>query len=242
MNKVRDLTAAILVGGLGLRLRSVVSDKPKVLAEVSGKAFLSYLLDQLVRVGVSKAVLCCGYKAEMVQEYFGNSYRGLELLYSIEEEALGTGGAVRLAIEVIGSETVLVMNGDSYLDINLGGFIEWFFEQKRVAAIVLTEVADTSRYGRVRINENKSIASFEEKCNNSEIGLINAGIYLVEKSALASMPTGRFYSLEREFFPSLTGGDFYGYCVKGKFIDIGTPQSYAIAEKFFADTNYEGLV
>lgn len=234
MRDICDITAAILVGGFGTRLQPVVSDRPKVLAEISGKAFLSYLLDQLIAVGITNAVLCCGYKADMVQEYFGNTYGRLQLVYSVENEPLGTGGAIRLAMPYFRSDTVLVMNGDSYIDVDLESYVNWFCERNCQAALVLAKVDDTSRYGRVKINDNKTIAAFEEKCNNACPGWINAGIYLLEKTLLASIPTGKFYSLEREFFPSLTGGKLYGFCVERRFIDIGTPEAYAMAEEFFA--------
>ncbi|MHC4158306.1 MAG: nucleotidyltransferase family protein [Planctomycetota bacterium] len=239
-----DITAAILAGGFGSRLQSVVSDRPKVLAEVSGKPFLAYLLEQLSSAGIHKAVICTGYMADKIQECFGDSYGSLEIIYSKEDEPLGTGGALRLALPYLLSEIILVMNGDSYIDTDLSVYVDWFSEGEREAAVLLTCVDDTSRYGSVKINKNKIIASFEEKCENSGPGWINAGIYLLRKSLIASMPAGKFYSLERDLFPRLVGKELYGFCADGRFIDIGIPESYTAAQNFFATrgfTDFTGM-
>ncbi|UCF00119.1 MAG: nucleotidyltransferase family protein [Planctomycetota bacterium] len=233
-----DITAAILAGGLGRRLQPVVSDRPKVLAEVSGKPFLAYLLEQISSVGVRKAVICTGYMGDKIEECFGEAYESLGIVYSREDEPLGTGGALRLALPYLSSDIILVMNGDSYINTDLSVYVDWYFERKLQAALLLSLADDTSRYGSVRINENKTVASFEEKCENSGPGWINAGIYLLRKSLISTIPAGRFYSLERDFFPKFMGSELYGFCVKGRFIDIGTPESYVTAQKFFATEGF----
>ena len=238
MQCLSDTTAVILVGGLGSRLQSVVSDKPKVLAEVLERPFLAYLLEQLLSSGIRKVVLCCGYMAEKVQGCFGETYKSLHLLYSREDEPLGTGGALRLALPYFSSDTILVMNGDSYMDTDLVAYMDWFFRETRQAAIFLTNVPDTTRYGTVTIGENEKVTAFEEKGTSSGAGWINAGIYLMKKAFVASIPADRPYSLERELFPSLTGGELFGFCGEGRFIDIGTPESYAAAEDFFAGKKF----
>lgn len=234
MQSISNITAAILAGGLGSRLQSVISDKPKVLAEILGRPFLTYLLDQISSAGAREAVICTGYMAEEVQECFGGAYKSLRLLYSKEEEPLSTGGALRLALPCLSSDIVLVMNGDSYMDTDLSTYVDWFFQKSRDAALLLTQVPDTVRYGRVTVDEDGSITAFDEKGTSQGAGWINAGIYLMKKSLIASIPVGRLYSLEREFFPSLTGKKLFGFCGEGKFIDIGTPKSYAMAADFFA--------
>ncbi len=241
MEGFRDITAVILAGGFGTRLQPVVSDKPKVLADVSGKPFLSYLLEQLLPAGIRKAVICTGYRAEQIQDCFGAAYDSLGIVYSREDEPLGTGGALRLALPKLSSETILVMNGDSYIDADISAYIDWFSEKKLQAALLLSWAEDTSRYGSVIINDDKTIASFEEKSENASQGWINAGVYLLRKSLIASMPAGKDYSLEREFFPKLTAKGLYGFCVGGRFIDIGTPESYAAAQEFFAAGSFKGI-
>jgi len=228
------IQAVILAGGLGARLKSVVSDKPKVLAEVLNRPFLAYLLDQVSSAGIREVVLCTGYMAGQVKERFGQFYGHLYILYSTEKQPLGTGGALRLALPRLWSETVLIMNGDSYTDLDLGVYVDWFFRKNGDVALILTKVPNTARYGRVTINQDECITAFDEKGTSSDAGWINAGIYLMKKSLLASIPADRPYSLEREFFPALTGKKLLGYRAKGRFIDIGTPASYVAAEEFFA--------
>lgn len=234
MQPISDINAVILAGGLGTRLRSAISDRPKVLAEISGRPFLAYLLDQISSSGIRKVVISTGYMAEKVQKCFGKTYKSLRLLYSRENEPLGTGGALRLALPSFSSDIVLVMNGDSYIDADLGVCVDWFFQKGQEAAILLTKVADTARYARVTVDQNENITAFDEKVTSPGAAWINAGIYLMKKSLISSIPAGRPYSLERELFPSLVGRKLCGFCCSARFIDIGTPESYAAAEDFFA--------
>ncbi|MDP3027973.1 MAG: nucleotidyltransferase family protein [Deltaproteobacteria bacterium] len=225
----------ILAGGLGIRLRSVFSDRPKVLAEILGRPFLTYLLEQLLRAGAREVILCTGYMADRLQEVYGDTYKSLRLLYSQEDGPLDTGGALRLALPLLKSDPVLVMNGDSYIHVDLNSYVEWFLRMDRMASLLLTRVSDTGRYGIVKVEKDESILAFEEKGIARGSGWINAGVYLVKKSLLGSIPQGKAFSLEREFFPSLVGKGLFGYQCKGKFIDIGTPESYRTAENFFSD-------
>lgn len=234
VQSISDITVVILAGGLGTRLQSVVSDKPKVLAEVLGRPFLAYLLDQISLAGGRKVVICTGYMGGQVRERLGDISSSLCLLYSREEEPLGTGGALRLALPCLCSDTILVMNGDSYMDTDLCAYVDWFFRQSREAALLLTKVLDTARYGKVTVGQDENITAFDEKGRSSGAGWINAGMYLMKKSLIASIPVGRAYSLEREFFPTLAGRRLFGFRAEGRFIDIGTPKSYAMAEDFFA--------
>lgn len=226
-------TVAILAGGRGTRLRSVVSDRPKVLAEVRGRPFLTYLLDQVAEAGAREVVLCTGYQAGMVRELLGDSYGALALAYSPEPAPLGTGGAVRRALPLLRSDPVLVMNGDSFVQADLPAFLDWFFRIRRTAAILLTEVADTSRYGRVTPGTEGEILQFTEKGASEGPGLINAGVYLLRTEIIEAIPSDRPFSLETELFPALIGKGLYGHASSGAFIDIGVPESFAKAEDFF---------
>jgi histidinol-phosphate phosphatase family protein len=234
-----DLTAAVLVGGQGLRLRSVVSDRPKVLASVAGRPFLAYLLDQLGRQGVRRVVLCTGYRGEQIESEFGRSYQGLALEYAPEQEPLGTGGALRNALPRLGSDPVLTLNGDSCCNYLLKPFLAWHRARRAAASLWLTEVADARRFGRVQAAEDGTLRRFEEKAGTDERpspngvgGWINAGIYLLAQRFLAAIPAGRAVSLEREVFPAWVGRGLYGYRSAAPFLDIGTPESYARAEAF----------
>ena len=235
MQRIADITAIILAGGLGTRLRPVFSDRPKVLAEILGRPFLTYLLDQLSGAGFQHVILCTGYMGDKVQEVYGDTYQFLHLLYSQEDEPLDTGGALRLALPLLKSDPVLVLNGDSYIHADLHSYVNWFFQKARSASLLLTNVSDTGRYGMVKLGKDESIIAFEEKGLANGAGWINAGVYLLRKSVLRLIPPGEPFSLEREFFSSLVGKGLFGYQCKGSFIDIGTPKSYAAAEKFFSD-------
>lgn len=231
------VTCLILAGGLGTRLRTVLKDYPKVLAPVGGRPFISYLLDQLIAIGLNRVILSTGYCGDQFRETFGKYYRDLKIQYSQEPEPLGTGGAVRFALPLITSNTVFVMNGDSYFDAGLIPYFFWHFNNGHQSSLLLTKVSDTRRYGRVEINSDGLITSFKEKNeeHKSFPGWINAGMYLLKRGLIESIPIGRSLSLEREFLPNLIGKGLYGFQSKGAFIDIGTPDSYTKAEKFFAE-------
>ena len=229
MPSLKETTALILAGGLGTRLRSVVADRAKPMAEVAGKPFLCYVLDLLDRAGVRHAVLCTGHRGGGVQGGLGPRYRGLELEYSQEDEPLGTGGALRLALPRLRSEDAVVLNGDSFFGLDLEAF--WTAASARPGAVLaVTEVPDTSRYGRVELDEDGRVVAFHEKSPGT--GTVNAGIYRLPAAFLAPM-SGTF-SLERDAFPAWIGR-LWGQVAEGPFLDIGTPESYGRAEAFFRE-------
>lgn len=230
-----DVTGVVLVGGLGRRLRPAVADRPKALAQVLGRPFVTYLLDELAFAGLRRVVLCTGYMSEKIHQTLGDTYASLNLFYSKEDKPLGTGGALRLALRELTSDLVLVMNGDSFIKIDWPDLLKSFLEKAARAALVLARVSDTGRYGRVVLGESGRIELFEEKGGHDGPGWISAGIYLLSRELIATIPAGRMFSLEQEFFPRLVGKDLYGYPSEGKFIDIGTPDCYQKAEAFFQD-------
>jgi NDP-sugar pyrophosphorylase family protein len=234
MREVSGVTAAILAGGLGTRLRSVVADRPKVLAEIRGRPFLAFLLDQLADAGLRSAVLCTGYMGDEVRAAFGDSHRGMRLSYSQEPAPLGTGGAIRLAAEQLSSATALVMNGDSYCQLDVGAFWADHCAAGSRATLALVRVDDASRFGQVELDASRRIVRFEEKGARSGPGWINAGLYLVDRSWLEAIPSGRAVSLEREVFPGWIARGLMGWPCAGPFLDIGTPESYREADRFFA--------
>jgi len=229
----KDITAVILAGGLGTRLRSVVSDRPKVLADIKGRPFMTYLLDQVVSAGIRSVVLCTGHQGDQVKASLGHSYRTLELIYSQETSPLDTGGALRQALPLIQSDPVLVLNGDSFFDLNLPGFIQWHEAREARATLALVHMTETKRYGRVDLGADGEVVRFNEKGAEGGAGFINAGIYLLARSIIQSIPKEGPISLERDLFPAWIGHGLYGYQGEGRFLDIGTPESYAVAEKFF---------
>lgn len=228
------MTAAVLAGGLGTRLLSAVADRPKVLAEVHGRPFLACLLDQLVDAGLRRIVLLTGHRAEMVERAFGSNYRGAELVYSPEPTPLGTGGAVRLALPHLASDTALLLNGDSYCQVDLAAFHGAHLAARAQTSLALVEVPDTSRYGRVELDAEDRIVGFLEKGGAAARGWINAGVYLLDRRWIEAIPAGRAVSLEREVFAARVGHGLSGFRCHGRFLDIGTPESYREAERFFA--------
>jgi len=233
MHNHSNITAVLLAGGLGTRLKPVVSDKPKILADICDRPFVTFLLDQLVIAEIRDVVLCTGYMADEVYEKLGNAYKSLKLTYSKEDTPLGTGGALRLALPHIKSNFALVMNGDSFVNVKFAVYIDWFFKNKCAAALLLANVSDTRRFGKVLVDENGRLVLFKEKGSNSGSGWINAGVYLIKKSLIETIPEGIPFSLEREFFPKMIGQGLCGFQFEGDFIDIGTPKEFAFAEDFF---------
>jgi len=234
MKRLSEITAAILAGGLGTRLRPAVFDRPKVLAQVNGRPFLAYLLDQLADQGIRKVAMCTGYLGQQVEEAFGDMYRAISLCYSQEPSPLGTAGALRLALPLFPSPTVLVLNGDSYCQWNLKAFWTVHRLKESKATLLVAEVTDTSRFGRVEIEPSGKISDFLEKREARGPGWINAGVYLLSRSSIEEIPSGQVLSLEKDIFPTWVPRGIYGYRNSGPFLDIGTPESYHEAQKFFS--------
>lgn len=234
MSELKEITAVILGGGQGSRLRNVVSDRQKVLASVKGRPFLEYLLMQLVSSGVSYVVLCIGYLGRQVQERFGDSYQSLRIAYSHETSPLGTAGALRKAETLFRSDDLLVMNGDSYCAQNLQELWLWHCKKHSDITLLLVQMPDTIRYGNVEVNEQDRIVSFTEKNAGRDVGWINAGIYILKRYLLSDIPQGRKVSLERDIFSIWLAKGMFGYKSIAPFLDIGTPESYAKAEGFFS--------
>lgn len=228
-----DISIAILAGGLGTRLRSVVADRPKVLALIHGRPFLSYLLDRLCDFHPAEIVLCAGYMGEQLRETFGDSHRGARLIYSQEPAPLGTAGALSFALPLFKSQNVLALNGDTFCDVDLNAMYAWHNAHQANATLALVHLPDTSRYGCVVTDDENHLTRFEEKKEKSGAGWINGGVYLLRRGFIESIPTDHTVSIERETFPNWIGRELYGWKSEGRFIDIGTPESYSSAESFF---------
>jgi len=229
------LTAVILVGGLGTRLRPTGFQGQKVLASIKAKPFLALLLEWLSDFGVRRAVLCTGYQGSEVEKALGEQHNSIRLTYSQEPVPLGTGGALRLALPLCPSNPLLVMNGDSFFGIDLRAFFTWHGNRKAPGSLALAYEADISRYGQVWVEDDGKITRFAEKGEATGAGWINGGIYLLSQSLVDTIPSQRPVSLERDMFPRWLADGLCGYQTSGRFIDIGTPESLASAEAFFAD-------
>jgi NDP-sugar pyrophosphorylase family protein len=171
---------------------------------------------------------------ERVRAVFGDAYGGLHLGYSQDVSPLGTAGALQLALPWFGSDPVLIMNGDSFCEANLQAFWAWHSARDAEATLLLNKMLDTRHYGQVGVNADGRILRFNEKSDSGGPGWINAGIYVLSRRLLLTIPRGRAVSLEREMFPTWIGQGLYGYRNIGRFLDIGTPEAYATTEQFFA--------
>ena len=230
---ISDITVAILAGGMGTRLRSVVSDRPKILASVANRPFVAWWLEALDAQGFRDVVFCTGYRAAQVEEAFGKSFGNLSLRYSVEDTPLGTGGAVHKALSQIRSGTMLILNGDSFCQQDLRPFVVQHFEKGSRASLVVTSVPDIGRYGCVHLGPEGKVRRFQEKTGLAGPGLINAGIYLMPRELFSVLPSHMSISLERDLLPRWISQGIHAFPSTGRFIDIGTPESLAGATEFF---------
>jgi len=222
--------AIVLAGGLGTRLRSVVSDVPKPMAPINDKPFLEYILEFLNNQNIKKVILSVGYKWEMIKDYFGDKYKDIELVYNIEKEQLGTGGAIKDSLRLTKSDKVYVLNGDTFFNIDLSKMKL----DNNLIEIALKEMKDFDRYGVVEIDENRYIRNFKEKSYYNQ-GFINGGIYLLEREIFDDFNLPKKFSFEK-----FLENNFQNLKAKGKvfnsyFIDIGIPEDYEKAKRYFSE-------
>jgi NDP-sugar pyrophosphorylase family protein len=224
--KAEQAPCLILVGGLGTRLRPVISDIPKPMAPISGKPFLEYLIQWIAGSGLRRLVLCTGYRAEVITKYFGRGEQwGVDITYSLESEPLGTWGAVRQAMNNLAAEHFVVLNGDSFLQIELKTLVDFHLSKQALATLALIEVGEVSRFGSVRAASDDRITEFREK-GGAGPALINGGVYCLSRRLLMVADEAA-HSLERDVFPALIGRGLYGMRVQGEFFDIGVPEEYS---------------
>jgi D-glycero-alpha-D-manno-heptose 1-phosphate guanylyltransferase len=224
------MKAVILSGGLGSRLRERVPDMPKPMAPVGGRPFLEYILDRLITGGVREIILSVGYRAGVIMAHFGNGYRGAVVSYAIETEPLGTGGAIAHALSKEGNDPVLVLNGDTLLNIDYDELIRWYAMVPTQVAMVLKEVPDVAGYGSVLVS-GELVSGFLEKGNTGS-GLINAGVYVVQPSVFETFGLSGKFSFETDLLqrhaevlsPRAFLTDAY-------FLDIGVPNDYDQAQQ-----------
>ncbi len=229
---VADVDVLILAGGLGSRLAGVVGDIPKVLAPVEGRPFLDYQLDYLAREGVRKVVLSLGHRAEMVLAHLAKTKLPLRVETVVEPRPLGTAGAIAFARSTLSSDPVVLLNGDTWLDLDLAAMLaEHRAWPVALATLSCVSVDDTRRYGAVELCADGSIARFIEKDESpSSGGFVNGGVYLLSAQLLNSLAVESGSSLERDVLPHLPAGTLRSYVVRrANFLDIGTPESYARA-------------
>ena len=224
--------ALILAGGLGTRLRSAVPDRPKPMALVAGRPFLEYLVSSLRRGGIQTIVLAIGHQADQVRRHFGDGARWeLSIRYSQENEPLGTGGAIKLAGSVLTGDRFLVLNGDSFLQLDYGDLLHYHDAKRGLVTVAVTQVADRVRYGAVDLADGGAIHAVSAPGVARGAGWVHGGVCVVSRGLLDQIAPNRPVSLETDVLPRLVGRGLYGYPASaGYFIDIGTPASYREAQ------------
>jgi len=234
MPKATD--AIVLCGGEGLRLRSVTGDAPKGMALVAGRPFLDLLLLQLQRHGFERAILAVGYQKEVIESHYGMAAFGISLTYSPETRPLGTGGAVRNALDLVTSDALLVMNGDSYTDVDLRAFVTAYRQAGADGSVVVVPEDGRADCGSVVLDAGGRVVTFAEKKVAPGERYINAGVYMMSRRLLDDIQTGTAVSLERDLLPRWLGHGSYitGIIHRGRCIDIGTPERYQSAQNLLA--------
>ena len=226
------MECVVLAGGKGTRLRSVVSDLPKCMAPVAGRPFLAWLLDDLREAGFDHIILSLGYKHEAVEAWVATRPDRDSITCVVEEEPLGTGGGVRLALRQAREDAVFILNGDTFFGVDYPAMQAFHRQSGAQATLALKPLRDFDRYGEVTLDGEGRITAFREKRPCAE-GLINGGVYLLQRDALAEMPER--FSLEKDYFePQAESAGLAGFRSEGYFIDIGIPADYARAQRDFA--------
>ncbi|SJZ34581.1 D-glycero-alpha-D-manno-heptose 1-phosphate guanylyltransferase [Trichlorobacter thiogenes] len=221
------MKAIILAGGLGTRLQGVVKDLPKPMAPINGRPFLEILVNKLKQSSITDIVLAVGYRRECIQDYFGNGANwGVTINYSIEATQLGTGGAIKLAMERFYAERYLIMNGDSFFENDLPELVLYHQAKKALITMALAEVSDTDRYGAVKLDADGMITHFTEKGVTGR-GAVNAGVYVLERETMNFFSKDAC-SFETDVLQGMVGLRLFGLKQHGFFTDIGIPEDYHV--------------
>jgi len=231
MNK--NIDVLILCGGEGKRLRKVSGKAPKPMVLIGNKPFLDIVINYFKSFGFKKFILSIGYKSDYIKKYYRlNKPEGIKMLFSKENQPLGTGGAVKKVKRLIQSKSFLVLNGDSFARVDIEKFVKFYRKKKAKALILLRTSRNGKDVGRVTINKNSELTNFSEKTIDNSSALMNSGIYLFDTEIFSYMPRKKVFSLEYDFFPQMIGKRVYGYKETGFFVDIGTPERYFAARKY----------
>jgi len=219
--------AIILAGGLGTRLKEVVPDTPKSMALINGRPFLEYQLDYLDRWGLRRVILSVGYGKEKIQDHFGGQYKSLQIAYSVEEEPLGTGGAIISALQHVEGFSVFIFNGDTYFDVNLQRLDDFRRIKEADICLAMRFEIDPARFGMLEFDNNNRIIRFYEKPDGIEEGYINGGVYIVRKDFLLRFGLPEKFSFEKDFLQKYyQTEEIYGMRCFSYFRDIGIPEDY----------------
>ena len=233
------MEAIVLAGGLGTRLQGVISDIPKPMALINERPFLEYLLNYLNKNKIQKVILSVGYKHEVIFDYFHNEYKNLELIYSVEDEPLGTGGGIMKATGFIENEIYFVINGDTLFDVDLKHLYHYHIDNDTDLTLALKYMSKNSRYGSVSVDKDKNVTGFVEKNEIASESYINGGIYLINKNAFNKADFPEKFSFEKDFLEKYYKTlKFKGLSYNNYFLDIGIPEDYKLAQTQFKELEY----
>ena len=222
--------AIILAGGLGTRLRSVVSELPKCMAPVAGKPFLHYVIAHLQKEGIQNFIFSVGYKSESITSFVKENLPGTNFRFSIEDEPLGTGGAIKLAMEKTSEKNILVCNGDTLFNVHVNELNNFHLQHAADCTLCLKPMNNFERYGVVEVNNDASIKSFKEK-QFYEAGLINGGVYALNIRNFMKENLPEKFSFEKDYLEKYVDEKkMYGLIQNEYFIDIGIPEDYERAQ------------
>ncbi len=220
-------SAILLVGGMGTRLLPLTLKTPKPMLQVAGVPFTEHQIRKAADAGIAEIVLATSYKSELFEPYFGNGERfGIKIKYAVEKSALGTGGGIRNAANLLADcDQVVIFNGDVLSGHDLKAQLEFHKKHQADITLYLTQVEDARAYGCVELLENKQIKSFLEKMENPISNLINAGCYIFNRQIIDKIPQDKVVSVERDTFPNLLANNakVFGYLDNSYWLDIGTP-------------------
>lgn len=228
--KREETDVVILCGGKGKRLQSLINDRPKALADINGHPFLDILINYVARFRFKRFILCTGYMGNLIKQYYHKRNDHLTFILSEEKNPLGTAGAIYNAEAVIKSNPFLVMNSDSFCQLDFNKFIDFHISKKALNSIVLVKAKESKSYGMVRLGNAQQVIAFDEKPKSPHHEFINAGIYLLSKNILSLIPPNKKFSLEYDILPKIINKSFFGYTTNRRFIDIGTPEKYKEAK------------
>ena len=210
------------------------------MAPINSRPFLEYLLSYISEYGISKAILSVGYLHETIEKHFGNIHNNISLNYVVENSPLGTGGAILLSLENIKSENVLVLNGDSIYKVDINILLDFHIKNKADVTLSLRNINDTGRYGKVMLDDKNNVTEFLEKQENSGGGLINTGVYIINKNIFENTGLSGKFSFEKDFLEKeITKKKIIGFVSNDFFLDIGIPEDYAKAHDEFKRNNIE---
>lgn len=229
------MEAIVLAGGLGTRLRSVVQDLPKAMAAIQSRPFLEYQLDLLIENGITRFIFSVGYKSESIRQHFSNSYKNCEIVYALEKTRLGTGGAIKLAMQQVEGAHVVVVNGDSMFKTAVQEQYKVHLDSDADATLALKPMENFERYGTVELADNGRITTFLEK-QSIDKGLINGGLYIFKVDAFQKLDFPEKFSIEKDYFEAKVKElNLFGFITEGYFLDIGIPKDFKKAQTEMVD-------